>query len=235
PIQTLKAMGDGIFSNGFELLPFNLNDSGITSSGDQPSGNNSVCGNSNITAPQDCHQGHDVAASDADGHAGFAFSKLDANGDELPVAAASWSCVKDNITGLIWEVKTTAMGVHNNSNVYRWGGISAHGRNHPNRQGSYFDDWNGLLSQSNTNHYCGASNWRIPTAMELFSISDLSVSLPAIDGAFFPNTPAQGWFWSALPAVDSSGRAMVVSADFGSDNFLNRNSSNFVRLVHTQQ
>ncbi|HHL32620.1 MAG TPA: hypothetical protein ENJ41_08530, partial [Oceanospirillales bacterium] len=75
PIQTLKAMGDGIFSNSFELLPFNLNDSGITSSGDQPSGNNSVCGDSNITAPQDCHQGHDVAASDADGHAGFAFSK----------------------------------------------------------------------------------------------------------------------------------------------------------------
>lgn len=47
---------------------------------------------------------------DSDGHAGFSFTKLDANGNELLANATDWSCVKDNVTGLIWEVKQGGNG-----------------------------------------------------------------------------------------------------------------------------
>ena len=53
------------------------------------------------------------------GEAGFDFTKLDANGNALPASATSWDCVRDNVTGLIWEVKTTS-GLRSWSNTYTW-------------------------------------------------------------------------------------------------------------------
>ena len=32
------------------------------------------------------------------------FTKLDINGQDLPDMAVSWSMVRDNVTGLIWEL-----------------------------------------------------------------------------------------------------------------------------------
>ena len=64
-----------------------------------------------VTA-QDCSHGRDTTHNDnSDGHAGFSYTKLDSNGKPLPdqtvdYATTPWACVKDNVTGLIWEVKT---------------------------------------------------------------------------------------------------------------------------------
>jgi len=33
------------------------------------------------------------------------YSKLDASGNDLPESTTSWSMVRDNVTGLIWEIK----------------------------------------------------------------------------------------------------------------------------------
>ena len=59
-------------------------------------------------AQQDAGQGLDAAdpPDETDGVAGFSFTKLDENGDPLDASATDWSCVQDNITGLIWEAKT---------------------------------------------------------------------------------------------------------------------------------
>jgi hypothetical protein len=54
------------------------------------------------------------------GHAGFDYAKLDANGAELPADAAQWSCVRDNVTGLIWEIKTGDGGLHDKDWTYTW-------------------------------------------------------------------------------------------------------------------
>lgn len=43
-----------------------------------------------------------------DGHRGFSLTKLDYAGNEQSYTASSWSCVRDNKTGLIWEVKEPA-------------------------------------------------------------------------------------------------------------------------------
>ncbi len=119
---TISAQTDPIFKNGFEqpvIQMVKLNDTGITWSGEYPSGNNVDCTSTTITSPQDCNQGRDATHNDdSDGHAGFSFTKLDANGTPLAdqsvdYATTPWSCVQDNVTGLVWEVKTTTADIHN--------------------------------------------------------------------------------------------------------------------------
>ncbi|MDA3789060.1 MAG: hypothetical protein PF503_11320 [Desulfobacula sp.] len=46
------------------------------------------------------------------------YIKLDASGNDLADEAISWTMVRDNITGLIWEVKTDDGSVHDKDNTY---------------------------------------------------------------------------------------------------------------------
>ncbi|WP_420588934.1 DUF1566 domain-containing protein [Bacterioplanoides sp.] len=56
---------------------------------------------------QDCGSGRDMSHNDnSDGFAGFSFTKLDQQGRDLAATAEQWHCAKDNVTGLVWEVKT---------------------------------------------------------------------------------------------------------------------------------
>ncbi len=43
----------------------------------------------------------------------MSYTKLDGSGNALPDSATSWVMVKDNVTGLIWEMKTNKDGVMN--------------------------------------------------------------------------------------------------------------------------
>jgi len=175
-----------------------LNDTGITWGGDYPNGNNGTCA-SNIAAPQDCHQGRDaILNDDSDGHAGFSFTKLDADGNPLPADATSWSCVLDNVTGLIWEVKTDDGGIHDRDNTYRWGGKTHLGSGYD----TYYNDWDTLVDGTNSEQLCGYSDWRLPTTDELESIVDYGRADLAIDTAYFPNTSGLP-YWSASPSTDT--------------------------------
>ena len=48
------------------------------------------------------------------------FTKLDATGKELPASTETWSMVRDNKTGLIWEAKSTDGSIHDMNNAYSW-------------------------------------------------------------------------------------------------------------------
>ncbi|MBV5267931.1 MAG: hypothetical protein JZU67_05405, partial [Burkholderiaceae bacterium] len=56
----------------------------------------------------------------------MSYTKLGGSGNVLPDSATSWVMVKDNVTGLIWEMKTQKDGVKNYSdphdadNTYTW-------------------------------------------------------------------------------------------------------------------
>jgi len=221
------AQPDLIFKNGMELAKTYLNDTGITWAGDYPSGNNLTC-TGNITPPQDCHQGADFTNNDdSDGYAGFSFTKLDANGDELLASASNWTCVRDNITGLIWEVKTTIVdSIHHKDNTYRWGGVTALSSNY----GNYYDDWNSLVNGSNAENFCGFNDWRVPTGTELKSIVDHSRINPAIDENYFPNT-TNSFYWTASADAFSSSNAWFVVFNYGYSGNGIRNYNNNVRLV----
>jgi hypothetical protein len=215
-----------------------LNDTGITWGGNYPSGNNATCIGETIDE-QDCKYGRDAQAAAGTlsktgaGHAGFDFSKLDSNGNVLVSSATSWSCVKDNVTGLIWEAKTTAGsgGIHDANNTYRWGGkthlLTA-------EFGTLYDDWNTLVDGTNNENLCGFTNWRVPSIEELGSIVSLNSGNPSIDTGYFPNTVVS-YFWSSSPDAQGSGYAWYVDFRYGFSDYLLRSSSVRVRLVRGGQ
>jgi len=208
-----------------------LNDTGITWGGDYPSGNNATC-TSNIASPQDCHQGRDATHNDdSDGHAGFSFTKLDASGNPLvdqsvDYATTPWACVKDNVTGLIWEVKTDDGGIHDKDNPYKWGGISRQG----NYGNEFYDDWDILVNGANSENLCGFNNWRIPGRTELKSLIDHSRVSPAIDITYFPSTLSSK-YWTASPYLSNSEDAWDIDFEDGNSGYHGRSATRSVRLV----
>ena len=219
--------------------PAKLNDTGITWGGDYPSGNNADCTGEEISA-QDCSHGRDAQATAGTlakigaGDAGFDFTKLDANGNALDASATAWSCVKDNHTGLVWEVKTTDGGIHDKGKKYRWGGLTAQGRDHLNKEGEYYDvwAWNTLVEDSNNDGFCGfTTGWRVPNRHELRSIVHLGGTNLTIDTAYFPNTALK--VWSSSPYVSNSKVAWYVSFDYGKTDYLYRMYNLQVRLVRS--
>jgi len=212
-----------------EVTSSALNDTGITFGGNYPSGNNAGCTGATI-AQQDCSHGRDVTHNDdSDGHAGFSFTKLTNDGTELPASAASWSCVKDNVTRRVWEVKTNDGGIHDKDNVCGWGGKTRQGDGY----GIYFHDWDVLVDGSNAEVLCGYNNWRVPTKFELEDLVNHDRFSPAIDGAFFPNTPPCCYFWSASPFAHSSSSAWYVRIDNGGSYYHPRGEYKYVRLVRS--
>jgi hypothetical protein len=69
---------------------------------------------------------HSFYGPDAPYNIAPSYTKLDNNGNPLPDSAAFWPMVKDNVTGLIWEVKQNSDGVanyanpHDADNTYTW-------------------------------------------------------------------------------------------------------------------
>ncbi len=196
-----------------------LNDTGITDS--SPAGTDGTTG-------------RDVTHNDdSDGHAGFSFTKLSAAGAPLAASAANWSCVKDNVTGLIWEVKTTDGGMHDSSNTYTWYNpyINTNGGDAGTESGA--DDTDSFVKAVNAASLCGASDWRMPTIDELVSIVDYSASEPSIDTAFFPNNTSSGYYWSSSPKASNSDYALDVRFSNGFPRYHSKQNGFHVRLVRS--
>lgn len=175
-------------------------------------------------AAQDLSFGRDAMAlagtltKTGSGISGFDFTKLDSNGAALAASAESWSCVQDNHTGLVWEVKTTE-GLHNAADRYTWYNTDdlQHGGSEGAEQAalissqsndtcSGYDESNSasfcntqaFVERVNAAGLCGANDWRMPTREELFSIINFHVANetdqadpiqnPSVDTNFFPNT-----------------------------------------------
>ena len=198
-----------------------LNDTGITFGGNYQIGNNSDCTGETITA-QDCSHGRDAQAAAGTlvkvggGHAGFDFTKLDASGNPLAdqsqdYSTQPWACVRDNHTGLVWEVKTPAGsgGIHDADNTYRWGGKTAQIKDGES-WGTLYNDWDTLVDGSNSESLCGFGDWRVPTIDELISIRNLNRTDPTIDTAYFPNTIVSD-VWSSSPSASSLSSAWYVN------------------------
>ncbi|CAK0753687.1 exported hypothetical protein [Gammaproteobacteria bacterium] len=217
-----------------------LNDTGITTCSNSYQ-DGLVCPVSNFPR-QDAEVGRDATHNDdSDGHAGFSFTKLDASGNSLPASASDWSCVKDNVTGLIWEVKTNDGGLRDKDNSYSWynpdsttnGGAVGY-QNYGSCTGGIHCDTYSFVQAVNAAGLCGHNDWRMPLVDELSGITDLSRYSPAIDTSFFPNTNAS-YFWSGSPVAGYSDYAWGVSFFLGDGYWLYRNDANAVRLVRGGQ
>ncbi|MCI5228087.1 MAG: DUF1566 domain-containing protein, partial [Candidatus Electrothrix sp. AX2] len=243
-----------------------LNDTGITWSGNYNYGNNTACISSttpdgdNVVAAQDCSHGRDATHNDdSDGHAGFSYTKLDSNGVPLANQAADytttpWACVRDNVTGLIWEVKTDDGGLHDKDDTYTWyntdsatnggsdgsaddGGDTCYGYNNFNL--TTYCNTEAYVNRVNAAGWCGASDWRMPTRKELQSLVNHGRNYPTIDSSYFPNTVSSK-VWSGSPSAYDSVSAWYVNfnegySQYGSSYSVGRDDGLAVRLVRGGQ
>lgn len=92
-----------------------LNDTGVTTWYD---GSSFISESSNSLFPgQDAEYGEDYENTSVnyDGAAGFSYTKLDSAGNSLPSSETSYVCVRDNRTGLVWEVKDESQTLPTNT------------------------------------------------------------------------------------------------------------------------
>ena len=209
-----------------ELTAFTLNDTGVTTCAnyDFENGAHDNQIDCQTLVPeampnnQDAHFGRDVDNNDnSNGRAGFDFTKIAADGQELSANASNWACVLDNTTGLMWERKQNSTGIHGfgaeffyfDSNYSTNGGIPGvilkdEDTREPilNEEGNVqVDKGECLLSETiclsteefaaetNTENLCGYSDWRLPTKTELLSIVDYNADGGvAVDTDYFKYT-----------------------------------------------
>ena len=172
----------------------------------------------------------------------MSYTKLDGSGNALPDSAASWVMVKDNVTGLIWEMKTNKDGVtnyndpHDADNTYTWYDSNpATNGGDPGTPGSGTDTEDFIKALNDAN-YGGFSDWRLPTIKELAYIVDYSIPYPGptINTTYFPNTAAS-WYWSSTTYADDTSNAWVMNFLYGYDHDGNKYTGNYVRAVRGGQ
>lgn len=109
-------------------------------------------------------------------------TKLSANGQELSASASSWACVRDDDSGLIWEVKTTDGTIRDKSQALTSSyGVPA------------------LLADLAGRQLCGRTDWRMPSNAEVFTLARFggpaaSVGALKVDIGYFPEWLAGAYF-----------------------------------------
>jgi len=196
------------------------------------------------------------------GQKGFDYTKLDASGNALSIqnggwatssgydsgseaAGTKWSCIQDNITGLIWEVKThdATPALRDWTNTYTWYNANA-SMNSGNAGSTGTDTCNATLTPvygayCNTHNYisavnaanlCGHNDWRLPNTRELLTLAHRGADYLAIDSEYFPNTQ-YGAYWAFSSYSLAPLAAWSVKFDDGSTQVRPKSDAIYLRLV----
>ncbi|GBC59405.1 hypothetical protein DENIS_0344 [Desulfonema ishimotonii] len=134
------------------------------------------------------------------------FTKMDAAGNILPDSATEWAIVLDNVTGLMWEVKTADDSVHGKYKTY---------------SKSSADDF---IDTLNWLEFGGFDDWRLPTLKELSAIVNRDCRYPATNEAFFPNA-RPSYYWTRSSYGNWTSRYWCVSFEEGAINW--KDTGNF--------
>ncbi len=176
------------------------------------------------------------------------YTKLDASGNALPSSAASWTMVRDNVTGLIWEMKTDDNSIHDKDKTFTWCDTNpaTNGGNQGTcgtGTGDAATDTKAYINALNSANYGGHNDWRMPTVKELSTLVNSSIrfSGPTIDAAWFPNTVSYE-YWSSTASANDSDHAWHVDFYFatcgnseGNDYSRGKSESFNVRAVRGSQ
>jgi PKD repeat protein len=227
---------------------------------------------------QDAYVGRDAQARDGrltkigSGAAGFDFTRLGADG--LPLAIQNgvysdtgheadgtrWDCVRDNTTGLIWEVKRNDPAhLRHMGHTYGWystdsssnGGAAGFENNsdtsHPGTGLPAACTGVADARRCNTQSYtaavnslpdgqalCGFRDWRLPLLDELIGLTSYGRAGPAIDGDHFPNT-GWNWVWTSSPTAYGDFGAWSVFGGTGQPFLDHKSFALTVRLVRSGQ
>lgn len=249
-------------SNAFSTVRVPLNDTGMTACGNytgtessdrfnrlNASSNSLGCeaatdtNGTAIPGNQDATMGRDVTHNDSsDGLAGFSFTKLDANGNPLGASASAWSCVKDNVTGLIWEAKrgggntASLSALHNSGDTYVWyttdpaldGGVTVVPESSTDDYcvGSATDGstthctTGSFVNRVNSAGLCGITSWRMPSPTELSSLVNFDSRSTLIDRQYFPGTQSDFYATNSIVQGDGTTEPLHTGVDFSLNLFL---------------
>jgi pimeloyl-ACP methyl ester carboxylesterase len=200
--------------------------SGVTSIQCYQAASNTLvaCSSAGATALNNQQDGHRTAID------AMSYSAVSNNaGGSYPLT----SCVKDNVTGLMWEGKEAS-------------GTRAGGNTYTNYHDQYFGTTAQMYAATNTYGYvnhvnsialCGYTDWRLPSVNELQTIVDYSrLTGATINANYFVNTPGF-YYWTSDPVLQGSSSAWNV--DFRDQNgdtaTWYRYSSGGLRLVRKTQ
>lgn len=249
-----------IYRNGFERVV--LGDTGQNWCASEAAGD-LLCPQAGFP-DQDGDHGRDALARSGQlvkiggGDAGFDYTKISNSGNPLPASAAlgaepkDWACTRDNVSGLIWEVKTnSASSLRHMNHTYTWYDTNSTINGSDVGMLGTSASCNNTLNQCNTSAFvaavnvqglCGFSDWRMPTPGELHGVVHYGrVAAPAIDPTYFVNTAPTGdarftWTGRTFPSAPS----VAWSVDFGAVSFAGVNGTSkegllSVRLVRIGQ
>ncbi len=142
------------------------------------------------------------------------YTKLDDKGMRLSESSPEWVMVKDNVTGLIWEVKSDDKdSIHFAKTKHTWSGA----------QNSY-------IKQLKESRFGGFGDWRLPTVAELAYILDRDEYLPSVNKDFFPFTESLD-YWSSTVDAENTEKAWRVHFCRGYINTMPKSNRYFVRAV----
>lgn len=172
----------------------------------------------------------------------FDMTRLNQDGsvnDGKDYAKQPWDCVRDNQSGLIWEVKKSEPGLQNINNTYSWydqdqntNGGWAGKANAGVCTGSDCDT-ESYAKAINAKKLCGLNDWYLPSRFELNTIVDTSISFPGptLPKAYFPEA-LPGKYWTDTTFRTRRGGAWIWSFDSGSDSVVEKSEAHSIRLTH---
>ncbi len=135
------------------------------------------------------------------GPLGFSTTKIAADGSDLPDSATTWSCVRDNVTGLYWEAEYATNGSFGFTNI---GDLRA-------------ADASTYAQSKNAARSCGFSDWRLPTVAEQMNLVNL-------------NNVVGFSSWSSDASAANAGQSWILRIG-GYDQELPRTNRLYLRLV----
>ncbi|MCP4353819.1 MAG: DUF1566 domain-containing protein, partial [Desulfobacterales bacterium] len=142
------------------------------------------------------------------------YTKIDTQGNDLDDSADEWAMVRDNISGLIWEVKVG--NGHDRNQTY-------------DRSGAY-----GFIDSLNSTNFGGFSDWRLPDLKEVTSIVNRDNYGPSVNQIFFPNTRS-GLYRSQNVNWSLSENVWCVDFTDGMVIYKNKYDSFYVRAVRGEK
>ncbi|HSP00230.1 MAG TPA: DUF1566 domain-containing protein, partial [Thioalkalivibrio sp.] len=226
-----------------------FNDTGITECSD---GDASTVCPAALRPGQDAEHGRDEQdppkSVNGFGEAGFDYTRIAADSRDqsfvsgaVPgVKAANWACIRDNVSGLTWELRPELPN-HLRHRGWRYTWFNDDGSINGGSNGVS----NGILCGEtlygcNTQRYvervnalglCGYTDWRLPTQAELYSILHFGREVPAADPQVFPDVLGGRSYWSSTPGSTNTSLVWDVRFQEGQDGLSTKQSQHAIRLV----